>query len=1445
MTRRHTILALGAALLAAGGISWVLAGGNLVFRISSGAIVETKWDERQMPVKFFLSTDGFPSSGITNEQLVTEMDAALATFQNLPASTINFAPVALGAGNSTGGDSAYASGLDGRNVVTFTDPTFVFSPSVLAVCSHVRTNDPLVITDDNADIDGDGVRDMPNGTYPPGTMLDADVIFDGTRPWSLTGGGGTFDIRQVAMHEFGHCIGMSHSSIPGATMWPVYNLDLAAGRQLKTDDIAIASRIYPQAPQYAQSYGTIRGRVISGISSQSIRGAHVFAAHVTTRAKIVGAYTLDNGEYELAVPTGSYLVGIEPLDGEPPELEPERINSIIANTSDVRFPEEYYDSAESSLDDPQAAAQVTVAAGAVVNAINLTTNMGNSVRSSLEVRRGINYISYPVAVGAGLRAYQVLQQLAAQGGINSIERYNPDIGEFQRALMLDGVPRGHDFPLKRGEGYILHSTAPALLSFQGSADCPAFNLSAGLNLIGAPCAPAGYSAYDLLLDIGEPTTVIGVQRFSPQTGTFEVASFTGNQPTGVDFPVEEGGAYIVELYTPRTGFRINRSGQAFVPQLNSVSPGEGVRGAIITLNGVGFDPVPNRNVVLFNAVFAEVIEGTTQQLVVRVPTQATSGTVKAVVNSVESNTLPFFVVDSQAQVPEGAIFDVVSGQQLNATLDSVEDVDLYRFLAVAGNRVSITAQPVSGSQPVLEVTLSGPAGGILAGAESRSTGRAMIRDFPLEAAGYHTVAVRAAADGGTGPYRIRIDLTGTPSAPEVQIIGGNYQTGVSGTELPHQVEIVAVGGSGLPASQVPISINVEAVENPTGLIAAQAREMRFTEAATTQLVTTRAGNLAVRVQLPSGGTGDFRVVVSAPGMTPAILYVAAIDRPIARVEITPSEQETCGGQGCIVGQRIATPYSMRYFDSDDAPVAGVISQWAVASGNGSLEPGVGAIPCSGIAAATTRCTKSGADGRVTMFHRLGTRLAFEQESSNPTDSGFDPNAPLIRIPQQVVATLPGAAAPVVFSALSRSADPARIYTLNSPTQRISLGVIRLGLIKLLVLDEYGNPVGNEPVTLGGLSAGIVRGPGFIDGAVFDSPQTDLKGLWSVGIGAIVGQARPTMNEFGFKGVPGTAAPYTISVSVPRTGTTSSVTLDVDMGPEFPSTGATGVHALIGEIAPPVTYLGRRYQRLDSDDEDGGDWTNDPGFLLLRTMPMRNVPMALTYRRQDQRYLNESGHTPTMIGGALATTRSTNNAGNLTINDVRMGSVFGRGTLVATIPTRRVVFLRTIEGNPFVDDEISEALGFRDFEFPSARVIPINANPVLLTLDLQDPGPTAPSPDPYPTIAAASGVNPADVIVNLNDADVFAQYRTGTQSVINVFPNYGRVRLDNVNYAPGTCPAGGACLPVLRPQQFTFTYHPSLEQLRSGFNDVSVSLRDGAKNAPEAIECRFTKGNPCN
>ena len=57
---------LGAAiLLALGGVSWVLAGGNLIFRGQNGQIVESKWDTRQLPVKFILPKEGAVFSPIT------------------------------------------------------------------------------------------------------------------------------------------------------------------------------------------------------------------------------------------------------------------------------------------------------------------------------------------------------------------------------------------------------------------------------------------------------------------------------------------------------------------------------------------------------------------------------------------------------------------------------------------------------------------------------------------------------------------------------------------------------------------------------------------------------------------------------------------------------------------------------------------------------------------------------------------------------------------------------------------------------------------------------------------------------------------------------------------------------------------------------------------------------------------------------------------------------------------------------------------------------------------------------------------------------------------------------------------------------------------------------------------------------------------------------------
>jgi hypothetical protein len=56
--------------------------------------------------------------------------------------------------------------------------------------------------------------------------------------------GGTFDIQSVACHEYGHALGLGHSSSGNATMFPSVSAGSTALRSIESDDIAGVQFIY-------------------------------------------------------------------------------------------------------------------------------------------------------------------------------------------------------------------------------------------------------------------------------------------------------------------------------------------------------------------------------------------------------------------------------------------------------------------------------------------------------------------------------------------------------------------------------------------------------------------------------------------------------------------------------------------------------------------------------------------------------------------------------------------------------------------------------------------------------------------------------------------------------------------------------------------------------------------------------------------------------------------------------------------------------------------------------------------------------------------------------------------------------------------------------------------------------------------------------------------------
>ncbi|HXD17427.1 MAG TPA: matrixin family metalloprotease [Vicinamibacterales bacterium] len=133
---------------------------------------------------------------------------------------------------------------------------------------------------------GSGVLAITQTFYAPrtGTITEADVVFNRARNWnsyrgpqrSAPGGGSLIDLRRVALHEFGHVIGLDHPDDHGQAVVAVMNSRVSSVDALQGDDIGGAAAIYggdaaaAPAPAPATSDTLASGsRLLSGQSLTS------------------------------------------------------------------------------------------------------------------------------------------------------------------------------------------------------------------------------------------------------------------------------------------------------------------------------------------------------------------------------------------------------------------------------------------------------------------------------------------------------------------------------------------------------------------------------------------------------------------------------------------------------------------------------------------------------------------------------------------------------------------------------------------------------------------------------------------------------------------------------------------------------------------------------------------------------------------------------------------------------------------------------------------------------------------------------------------------------------------------------------------------------------------------------------------------------------------------
>jgi hypothetical protein len=207
--------------------------------------------------------------------------------------------------------------IDCTNVVSFNDnypadfPTGATTVAFTTVSTDYFKNGPPT----------------PGGTYTfnecnsqeiintplPSIVFDADIAFNPHAQFSTSTPTlpNSFDLQSLATHEFGHALGLDHSGIAHAAMFPAGDTGESQQRTLSSDDIIGISFLYPSS-NFASYLGAISGQVAFP-NVGGIYAAHVVAIDAKTGNVVLDGLANQGGGYKLFVPPGSYNVLVLPL----------------------------------------------------------------------------------------------------------------------------------------------------------------------------------------------------------------------------------------------------------------------------------------------------------------------------------------------------------------------------------------------------------------------------------------------------------------------------------------------------------------------------------------------------------------------------------------------------------------------------------------------------------------------------------------------------------------------------------------------------------------------------------------------------------------------------------------------------------------------------------------------------------------------------------------------------------------------------------------------------------------------------------------------------------------------------------------------------------------------------------------------------------------------------
>ncbi|MCJ8313853.1 MAG: matrixin family metalloprotease [Saccharospirillaceae bacterium] len=383
----------------------------------SAEIVGIFWDQRCAQIDYTYNSNSKVlnqfGEEIAQQDVTNAIESAMNSWNANPSSYIN-----LSLTNQTQlGDRPHVLG-DFINELVFVNdeslPFLAYSPS--AALNFDTTfvagddidgdgdsdvYDPnLIASNVCMDIDQDGDIEFPAGDYKAGTILDNDIQFNAYYPWEIAATGDwAFIVEGVALHELGHSIGLSHSSInifsdedgTGAVMFPSIDISLNSKKsqvKLTSDELSASAFLYPEGSaqagiaaiqdgdiKFEDAYDVISGTVTNAGQPQLGGSVKIFdentgriiAETYTGQSRLFWElfetpegdvfYDLNiyeesavNGDYQVAVPKNTQVTALlEALDWAPVYAGQVSTNAYLgAALGQISFPEEGYDGADES-----------------------------------------------------------------------------------------------------------------------------------------------------------------------------------------------------------------------------------------------------------------------------------------------------------------------------------------------------------------------------------------------------------------------------------------------------------------------------------------------------------------------------------------------------------------------------------------------------------------------------------------------------------------------------------------------------------------------------------------------------------------------------------------------------------------------------------------------------------------------------------------------------------------------------------------------------------------------------------------------------------------------------------------------------------------------------------------------------------------------------------------